>query len=98
MPYLIETYDKPGHHDLRLQAREEHLDYLDANAPLLIACGAKLDDDGDMATGGIYILDVDSRQAAERFIEADPFHQAELFERVAITRWRKAYFDGRNCL
>ncbi|MES1926194.1 YciI family protein [Salinisphaera sp. T31B1] len=98
MPYLIETYDKPDHHDLRLSTRDVHLAYLDANAERLIACGAKLDDAGEIASGGIYLVDVDTRAAAERFIEADPFHQAELFERVVITRWRKAYVDGRNVL
>ncbi|GAB3680276.1 YciI family protein [Salinisphaera aquimarina] len=98
MPYMIETFDKPGHHDLRLQSRDVHLAYLDAHAHLLIACGAKLVDDGESATGGLYLLDVESRDEAQNFIEADPFHQAELFERVDICRWRKAYVDGKNLL
>ncbi|CPO31076.1 YciI-like protein [Bordetella pertussis] len=43
-------------------------------------------------------MDVDTRAAAEQFIQADPFHLAGLFERVAITRWRKAYVDGTSYL
>ncbi|PTN44102.1 YciI family protein, partial [Achromobacter xylosoxidans] len=35
-----------------------------------------------------------TREAAQQFIDADPFSQANLFERVTITRWRKAYVDG----
>ncbi|WP_312540367.1 YciI family protein [Achromobacter mucicolens] len=94
MPYIIETFDKPNHQDMRQQHRAKHLQYLDANKQLLLACGAKLQDDGKDAGGGLYIVDVDTREAAQQFIDADPFAQADLFERVTITRWRKAYVDG----
>lgn len=98
MPYLVETYDKPGHHDLRLRVREEHLGFLAAHAELLLACGAKLSDDGETASGGIYLLDVDSREQAEALIAQDPFTRADLFDRVVVTRWRKAYLAGQNYL
>ena len=42
MPYIIETFDKPGHQAVRQQQRAAHLEYLDANKGLLLACGAKL--------------------------------------------------------
>ena len=48
--------------------------------------------------GGLYVVDLDSRQAAQDFIEADPFFQAGLFANVSITRWRKAYLAGECCL
>lgn len=98
MPFLIETYDKPDHQALRLSTRDAHLEYLDSHVSQLIACGAKLSDDGEAAHGGIYLVAVESRDEAEAFIEADPFFRAGLFERVEISRWRKAYLDGRNML
>lgn len=98
MPWMIETFDKEGCADLRSQLRPVHLDYLEANKVLLLACGAKLDDAGQAASGGLYLLDVDSREEAQAFIEADPFHQGGLFQRVEVLRWRKAYLDGRNTL
>jgi hypothetical protein len=98
MPYFIETWDKPGHGDLRLQTRPVHLDYLERNKHLLLACGAKLTDDGAGATGGVYIIAVETPEEAGKFIADDPFTQAGLFERIAISRWRKAYFDGRSHL
>ncbi|CAB3707363.1 hypothetical protein CEY09_27870 [Achromobacter marplatensis] len=94
MPYIIETFDKPNHQEVRQQHRAAHLEYLDANKQLLLACGAKLQDDGKDAGGGLYIVDLDTREAAQQFIDADPFSQAKLFDRVTITRWRKAYVDG----
>ncbi|MCD6010103.1 YciI family protein [Halomonas sp. IOP_31] len=98
MPFLIETFDKPNRQALRLEVRQAHLEYLDANATTLLACGAKLSDDGETASGGIYLVDLDSREEAERFIEADPFHQAELFSEVKIVRWRQAYLNRKNTL
>lgn len=94
MPYIIETFDKPNHQEVRQQHRAEHLEYLDANKQLLLACGAKLQDDGKDAGGGLYIVDLETREAAQQFIDADPFAKANLFDRVTITRWRKAYVDG----
>jgi len=94
MPYIIETFDKPGHQDVRQRHRAEHLAFLETNKQLLLACGAKLHDDGKDAGGGLYVVDLDTREAAQQFIDADPFSKAGLFERVSITRWRKAYVDG----
>jgi uncharacterized protein len=95
MPFLIETWDKPNSSAVRQANRPAHLEFLDHNKHLLLSCGAKLNDDGSDAGGGVYLVAVDSRQEAEHFIAADPFTTAELFERVSITRWRKAYVDGR---
>lgn len=98
MPYIIETFDKPGTLDLRAATRDAHLDFLAENAPLLLACGAKLDDDGNTAGGGLYVVELETRAEAEAFIAADPFYKAGLFERVSITRWRKAYVAGVSYL
>ncbi|AGW94221.1 MULTISPECIES: YciI family protein [Cupriavidus] len=94
MPYLIETVDKPAHQHVRQATRASHLEYLEANKALLLACGAKLNDDGSDAGGGIYIVDVETREAAQQFIDADPFAEAGLFAEVRIVRWRKAYLGG----
>ena len=98
MPYIIETFDKPHHQAVRQQHRPAHLDFLAQNAQLLLACGAKLHDDGSDLGGGLYVVDLDTREAAQAFIAADPFYQADLFAEVRITRWRKAYVAGACCL
>ena len=98
MPYIIETFDKPNHQAVRQQHRPAHLDFLAQNAQLLLACGAKLHDDGSDMGGGLYVVNLDTREAAQAFIAADPFYQADLFAEVRITRWRKAYVAGECCL
>jgi uncharacterized protein len=95
MPFHIETWDKAGHEHVRRELRPAHLEFLERNASLLIACGAKLNDDGSDSGGGIYIVALEDRDRAERFIESDPFHADGLFREVRITRWRKAYVAGQ---
>jgi len=95
---VIETWDEPDSGSVRRARRPEHLAFLEQRKAMLLACGAKLRDDGSDAGGGIYIIDVEDRREAEAFIAADPFSKAGLFQRVEITRWRKAYLDGRNFL
>lgn len=94
MPYIIETFDSPGQGAARQTHREAHLKFLEQHAHLLLACGAKLHDDGTDLGGGLYLVDLETREAARAFIEADPFFQAGLFDRIDITRWRKAWLDG----
>lgn len=94
MAFFIETFDKPGSAELRLSERDDHLAFLQQHRALLLACGAKLNDDGSNAGGGVYIVDVDTHAGAEQFIAQDPYTLAGLFARVNITRWRKAYVGG----
>jgi uncharacterized protein YciI len=94
MPYVIETWDKPDSQAIRAQHRPAHLGFLAEHATKLLACGAKLHDDGSDMGGGIYVLDTEDRAEAEAFIAADPFTTAQLFERVSITRQRRAYVGG----
>ncbi|WP_346830856.1 YciI family protein [Pseudomonas abietaniphila] len=94
MPYIIETWDKPNSLSLRMLNRPDHLQYLAKNAKVLLACGAKLNHDASDLGGGLYIIDTENEAEAQKLIEEDPFYKAGLFERVSVTRWRKAYVAG----
>lgn len=98
MPYAIQTQDKQGSAQLRADTRAVHIEYLTANQHLLLAAGALINDDGTGGNGGILIVDTEDRKEAERFINGDPFSKAGLFEKVTITRWRKAFFDKQKLI
>src|SRR5262245_34758933 len=93
MPYAIQTQDRPGSAELRASTRPAHLEYLTKHKDKLLAAGALINDDGTGGHGGLLIVDTDERSEAERFIAEDPFTKAGLFERVTVTRWRKAFFN-----
>lgn len=98
MPYAILTTDKPNSAELRARVRDTHIEYLTANMHKLLAAGALINDDGSGGHGGILIVDTDDRKEAEAFIAADPFTKAGLFEKVTVTRWRKAYFNKQKLI
>mgnify|MGYP006268647045 CR=1 FL=1 len=96
MPYASQPQDKPGSAQRRAATRPAHLEYLTTNQHLLLAAGALINDDGTGGNGGILLIDTDDRAVAERFIAEDPFTKAGLFEKIAVTRWRKAFFDKKR--
>ena len=96
MPYAILTTDKPNSAQLRARMRDTHIEYLTANLHKLLAAGALTADDGTGGHGGILIVDTDDRKEAEAFIAGDPFTKAGLFEKVTVSRWRKAYFNKQK--
>lgn len=98
MPYAIQTQDKAGSSKIRADNRAAHVEYLTANKHKLLAAGALIDDDGNGGSGGILIVDTDERKEAERFVADDPFTKAGLFEKVTITRWRKAFFNKERLI
>ena len=96
MPYLIVTYDKRGHENVRDRTRAEHLAFLEANVHKVIAGGGFMNDEATSVIGGMMIIDVDSRAEAQAFIDQDPFTHVALFERVEIIRWRPAFFEFKR--
>ncbi len=98
MPYAIITTDKPNSAELRAKMRDTHVQYLTANMQKLLAAGALTADDGTGGHGGILIVDTDERKEAEAFIANDPFTKAGLFEKVTVSRWRKAYFNKQKLI
>ena len=98
MPYAIQTQDKAGNSKVRAENRAAHIEYLATNKHLLLAAGALIEDDGSGGSGGLLIVDTDDRKEAQRFIAGDPFTKAGLFEKVTITRWRKAFFNKERLI
>jgi hypothetical protein len=98
VPYAILTTDKPNSAQLRAQLRATHLEYLTANLHKLLAAGALTADDGSGGHGSVFLVDTDERKEAEAFIAGDPFSKAGLFEKVTVSRWRKAYFDKQKLI
>lgn len=90
MPYMIQTTPDPQKAHLRDQLVQAHGSYLERHQAIILAAGVLTEEDGKNA-GGLLIIDVDEREAAERFVHNDPF--APLFASVVIKRWRKGFFN-----
>lgn len=87
--FLIYTEDKADSLDVRMTAREAHLEWVmsDPNVKL-ISAGPWLDDEGDMR-GSLLIVSADSLETVKNWLEQDPYNQAGLtaFKRVRRFNW-----------
>ena len=61
-----------------------------------IASGGIFSDDGKNPTGGLVILDTDSKDEAIAWIESDPFFLNKIFTSYTVHRWTKAIFDHKR--
>lgn len=98
MPYAILFDDAEGAADRRLALRDAHLDYMRQHLDKVLASGGLLDDSGEVGNGGVILMDFDTRAEAEEFVRNDPFHTGGVYGALQIRRWRKAFFDGQDCL
>ena len=89
MHFVIFAVDKPGHEQLRLDTRPAHVDYLKANADIIVTAGPMQTDDGEHMIGSTLVIDVEGRADAMAFAEGDPYAKAGLFESTRVMRWKQ---------
>ena len=83
--------DKPGHGEVRVQARPAHLEWLqNKSGAKLVHAGPILADDGNTPMGSLIIAEFDSLDAARTAQKQDPYELAGLFASVTIQPIRKA--------
>ena len=79
--------DKPGALQVRKDARDAHLAYINETG-VVAQAGPLLDSDGEMC-GSLVILDVADMAAAGQWAADDPYAKAGLFGSVELIPWRK---------
>jgi uncharacterized protein YciI len=93
MLWAISRVAGPSFAEKREKGLQPHLDYLHSQKGILVLSGATLSDDGKDYTGSLLIVNVDSRAAAQAFVDGDPFQKAGMFTNVKITRMRKGQWN-----
>jgi hypothetical protein len=87
MLFALICTDKPGHVDLRMKVRPDHLAFLDGLGSAMKAAGPFTDNAGT-PTGSLVIIDAADRPAAEAIAAKDPYAKAGLFASVDIRPWK----------
>jgi len=93
MLYIMINEDRPDGQAIRDATREAHLAYLERNKNIVVLAGGTLTEDGKTRTGSVFIVNVPSREAAEKFSAEEPFRKAGLFKTVKITRMRRGQWN-----
>ena len=98
MYFAILCFDKPGAGELREKTRPAHLAYLKQHNDKM-HLGGPFENEMGGIVGTLFIINVESREAATDFTENEPFHKAGVFESVLVRRWRQmqpGIFPGAN--
>jgi uncharacterized protein YciI len=86
MHFLIRCIDQPGGPELRRRNFRAHQDYLaqGGKGAKIVISGPLVGQDGVTPTGSAYLVEAADLQAARAFIEADPYHHADVWESVSV--------------
>lgn len=95
MTYMIYSVDQDNGKAIRAEHREGHFALLEKYKDKLISSGGLMDDEGKNYIGACILLDVDTREEAEAFINEDPFMKAGLAKTLVITKWNPRYLAGK---
>lgn len=87
MHFALVAYDKPNAPNRRLDARPEHLKYLESLGDKLLLAGPFLDEQGGMV-GSIVIIEAENMAEAETTFRADPFYINGVFDSITIKPYR----------
>jgi len=88
MLFVIHGIDRAGALPTRLAHYEAHKAFLSDTSPFgvqIVMSGPLVADDGTTMIGSLFLLEAPDRASVQRFNQADPFYQADLWERVTIT-------------
>jgi uncharacterized protein len=88
MRVVLICQDRPGALQVRLDTRAAHLAYIAATGIVDLA-GPFLNTAGEM-TGSMIVLNVDTMQQAQDWVDNDPYARAGLFASVTLTEWKRA--------
>lgn len=97
MIFVILCRDNPGHLQVRMDTRPEHVAYLEklnAEGTLKFA-GPFLDAEGKPC-GSMVAVEAEDKRAAEAIAKADPYALAGLFESVEIRPWNWVFNKPEN--
>ncbi len=92
MFFAVVCWDRPGVGEVRERTRHSHLKYLKANADKMHVGGPFESAEGAIV-GTLFIIDVAGETEARAFVDAEPFHEAGVFESVRLRRWRQMQPD-----
>ena len=82
--------DHEGRESVRREHSAAHFEYLGANRDKILIAGGLRPEPEAWYCGGLWVLEVDSRDEAVRLIEQDPYYRLGLRKECRLLVWGKA--------
>ncbi|WP_460452347.1 YciI family protein [Alsobacter sp. SYSU BS001988] len=93
MLFAVLLYDHPDRVHLRQKHVAEHLDYVAAQGNRVVAGGALRHHPDDAPHGALWLIDAETKEAARRIIEGDPFFRVGLRQTADVFHWSKGVWS-----
>ncbi|MBM3471126.1 MAG: hypothetical protein FJX73_10120 [Armatimonadetes bacterium] len=82
--------DNEGKESIRKEHSNAHYDYLAANRDKIVIAGGLRPAPDEWFCGGLWVMEVDSREEAVKLAESDPFFRLGLRKGYRLLAWGKA--------
>jgi uncharacterized protein YciI len=89
MRLVVIFEDTPPMADIRARLEPAHIEYLRAHSDEILIAGGLRDASGAGYVGGLWVLEVPSKERAVRLVEDDPYYVSER-RPYRMLRWGKA--------
>jgi len=90
MHWMIKCRSKPDTDELRTATIPAHKAHLDKHREMTWFSGPIFTDDGTSAIGSLRFIEFPDRDAAQAYIDADPYTTEGIFESIDIRCWEPA--------
>jgi len=90
MRWAVIFDDNEGRDWVRKENAEAHFGYLAANREKILIAGGLRQAPDERPCGGLWVMEVDSKDEAVRLVEADPYFQLGLRKGYRLLVWGKA--------
>jgi uncharacterized protein YciI len=90
MRWIALFEDNAGRESVRKEHSQAHFDYLATNRAKIPLAGGLRAAPGEWYCGGLWVLEVDSREEAVNLVEADPYFKLGLRKTYRLFVWGKA--------
>lgn len=91
---LFDDHADQGHQ--RARHMPDHLTFLRARGDSILAAGPLVD--GDVPSGGLWLVEAADVRAVRDLVETDPFWPTGLRKSVRILSWNRVFADGRTLI
>ena len=95
MQFVVKAYDGDGKLEKRMAVRTRHLENMSSIKGKVICAGGLLDNEGKMK-GSLLILDFDSRELLEEYLQTEPYITSQVWETVEVEPMNVVILNGEK--
>ena len=95
MTFIITAYDGENMLDRRMEVRPRHLENIARIKDRVVCAGGLLDEEGKMK-GSVLVMEFDSRELVEEYLDSEPYVVEHVWERVEVERMNVVLLNGEK--